>query len=213
LPPLGVVEAAENLFQGEGPLLPEGEVGADHVGQTGKLLVPLRVGLVLDDGAVQLCFLLLENCGLGLDELKGLKGEAGATAPICELLEVGRGGGGLGRWDFGGCPLYSLLDQTLLVLLYVRAVQELLHGFTSVDSVGWACTTQWSGRAWLDRGHWGQLSQEDLWDLMRIESMMPLLHLKRVWVRELLTLEEGLRVGISYTQQSLPEECKPFIEL
>lgn len=43
--------------------------------------------------------------------------------------------------------------------------------------------------------------------------MMPLLHLKRVWVRELLTLEEGLMVGISYTQQSLPEECKPFIEL
>lgn len=105
MPPLRVIEAAENFFKGEGPLLPEGELGADHVGQTGKLLVPLGVGLVLDDGAVQLCFLLLEHRGFGLDELKGLKGEASATAPICELLEVGRGGGGLGRWDFGGCSL------------------------------------------------------------------------------------------------------------
>ena len=100
MPPLRVVEAAENLLKGEGPLLPEGELGADHVGQAGELLVPLGVGLVLDDGAVQLCFLLLENCRLGLDELKGLKGEAGATAPICELLEVARGGGILGWGDF-----------------------------------------------------------------------------------------------------------------
>jgi hypothetical protein len=100
LPPLRVVEAAEDIFKGEGPLLLEGELGADHVGQTGKLLVPLRVGLVLDDGAVQLCFLLLEHRGFGLDELKGLEGEAGATAPICELLEVARGGGGLCWGDF-----------------------------------------------------------------------------------------------------------------
>ena len=100
MPPLGVVEAAENLLKGEGPLLLEGELGADHVGQAGELLVPLGVGLVLDDGAVQLCFLLLEHRGLGLDELESLKGEAGASAPICELLEVGRGGGGLVRGDF-----------------------------------------------------------------------------------------------------------------
>jgi hypothetical protein len=55
---------------------------------------------VLDDGAVELGLLLLEHRGFGLDELKGLEGEAGATAPICELLKVGSGGGGLGRGDF-----------------------------------------------------------------------------------------------------------------
>ena len=43
--------------------------------------------------------------------------------------------------------------------------------------------------------------------------MMPLLYLERVWVCEVLTSEEGLMVGIRDTQQPLPEECKPLIEL
>ena len=43
--------------------------------------------------------------------------------------------------------------------------------------------------------------------------MMPLLHLERVWVCEFLTSKEGLMVGISYTQQPLPEEGKSLIEL
>ena len=112
--------------------------------------------LVLDDGAVQLGLLRLNHRGLGLDELKGIEGEACAPAPILELLEVG--GGGLGRLGFGSSPLECLLNQAILVLLDVRAVQEFLDGLTAVDGIDWGCTTQRPGRAWLDRGHGSELT-------------------------------------------------------